>query len=281
MSSPNGKDWSDEDLILYFYQELDEETRNRLGISLQTSDKLRQRYENLTHHLDGQLTINIPPPSDRLKQNIMAGIYRESLQSEKVRQDKLLEANSPREKLISWKRYFPSVKLIGASALSLTLVVGIFYFGRWSATIQPTRPVADNHQEPPSQLAASFTDATATRVLMSRLNDHLETSNRVLTLVSNGNGDLSAQIDQRKLLIEELIVFNRIYRRLAKNNGDNQLAELLRQMEVLLIELDNISTQQATGESLNALNQIKERMEQGDLLFKLKITKKKFKNDFI
>jgi hypothetical protein len=157
----------------------------------------------------------------------------------------------------------------------LFAVVGIFYLGRWSATPLEA-PIVDLGAA--SKIERSFrpSDDASRRVLLTNVSSHIETSQRLLTLVSNGGGELSAELEPRRQMIEELISFNRLYRRIAVRSGDTMLANVLQQMESVLLEISH------TKSSDDAQwNKVRERLDGTDLLFKLKVTDKRINHELI
>ena len=274
------KNWDEEDLILYFYGELDKSESEALKMALSQSEILEKKYLELTLLLEQKLNAPVAKPGENFQQNIMAAIHREAELSASNLSAKNKPSPGKQTKAALWTRYFPGFKLVAGSALGILLVVGVFFFGRWTVIPTDDVQVADIENSPVGT-SSGFSEASVSRVLMSKLSDHLESGDRIFTLVSNGNGDLTNQIQERQELIEELIVFNRIYRRLAKQKGDGQLVDLLSQMELLLVELENNTTTNGANANKETLNQVKQRLENSDLLFKLKVTNKKFQKNLI
>ncbi|WP_444996299.1 hypothetical protein [Aliikangiella sp. IMCC44359] len=258
--------WDKDELLLYYYGELEQDKLEALEKALESSTELQQTYAEICEFLDEKIDIQVPAPSDNLKQNIMAAIYQ--VEQQKSNQPHFQEETFS-QKIYWWQKLLkPNFGL--ATGISFALVVSIFFIGRWSA--KPDMPV---------QAEQSFTTQASQRVLFSSISHHLESSDRLFTLVSNGNGDLIQQIDSRRQAIEELVALNRLYRRLAENSGDKQLVYTLMQMEAILIELDNSLPNQSRDSQYVELNNIKQRIYESDLLFKLRVTNKNIKRKII
>lgn len=269
----------EETLLLYFYGELEKSEKHLVESALKASGSLNQKYQELTQFLDQSIESSIPAPGDSFEQNIMAAIYRESEQQKEIE----IDSKNSKESSLSFWSFLPfgsagGVKLALGGALSLVLVFSVFLFGRWTAGPVDVITTVDNSL---NESRGQFSETSMQKLLNARLVEHLDAGDRIFTLVSNGNGDLAEQIKERQQLIEELVVFNRIYRRLASQKGDQKLAELLGQMERLLVELEN-SVMETNGNSAHqAIDSIKNRVEKSDLIFKLKVTNKKYQNNFI
>ena len=68
--------WSEESLILFFYDELEPMEATKLAQELTQSEELQKRYQAITEVLQYSLNTDIPRPSDQLNQNIMAAVYQ-------------------------------------------------------------------------------------------------------------------------------------------------------------------------------------------------------------
>ena len=107
-------------------------------------------------------------------------------------------------------------------------------------------------------------DATA-RLRFIVVSDHLDSSGRVLLEVANAgaNGALTLQPHRA----DELVAANRIYRQTAQQKGDERIAELLADLEPILLELAN------AGSSLEGkkLADLQKRIDSKGLLFKVRV----------
>lgn len=269
------KQWNKDDLILFYYGELDHAQNKEIRRELAESTSFQQEYANLCDFLDNQTSLEVEPPAENLNQRIMASVYQ---QAEKQNQSSA-KHQSQKFKMIAWIKAGFWHQLAGATFAISFVVISVFFLGRWSTQLEPTNEVADASLEigEPNENQGYFNKSESQRVLISNVSSHMEISGRLLTMVSNGNGDLSQQIDSRRQIIEELVVLNRMYRRIVEQSGDQQLATLLQQMESILIELNHT---QVSAE-YSDLQNIKERIEQSDLIYQLKVTNKKLNQKLI
>ncbi len=281
------KPWTEEDLILLYYQELDpaltREIEQAMAESSKQSVQLRRDYDALCKMLGDALESDVPEPSADLNQQIMLAIREAeakkqqtaTVRSESNQQHRPAIAESLGERMSRWLAGSLDSKLRPALMFLLFAVIGIFYLGRWSA-MPLEAPIVDLGA--PSKIEQSFrpSDDASRRVLLTNVSSHIETSQRLLTLVSNGGDGLSGELEPRRQMIDELISFNRLYRRVAVRSGDTMLANVLQQMESVLLEISH------TKSSDDAQwNKVRERLDGTDLLFKLKVTDKRINHELI
>lgn len=267
------KQWTNEDLILFYYHELDENQAQEVQLYLSQSHKLRIEYDELCLILDNELNFEVPEHRKDLTQQIMARVHSHETQKNGVanfqNNRKLVSNVSFAQKLANLLRISPQNYALLASLVVMFFVVGIFFVGRWSADVSETLVVK---QIAPSNTSVFGVQASR-RILLSNMSSHMETGQRLLTMVSNGD-EINVDLESRQQMVDELIGFNRVYRRLAEQSEDKVLANVLRQMELILLEIDNadINTQ---------WNSIRERLDDSDLLFKLKVSNKKINQEII
>lgn len=264
------KHWTEQDLILFYYQELEAPLESELKLALTQSAELQQRYAQLCHLLDEQLELVVPEPSADLNQRIMAGIKR----SQALRSDTTSAQHSTAQPwwrgLMEWLGAGPNSGFALASFVALCVVASTFYLGRLTAPVEsPT--LAQQEQ-------AYYLDQQASRrILLSQVSTHMQTGQRLLTRVSNGEPGLADEFEARQQMVDDLVAFNRMYRRVAEQSNDAMLASVLTQMESLLIELRHTGGQ--TGEE--PFKQIQQRLIETDLLFKLRVTDAKISQEII
>lgn len=268
------KHWTKDDLILFYYGELSQDQNESLRKALAESQALQQEYAELCDFLDNDIRDEVPEPSNNFNQQIMAAVYQQAEKQSETKSE--VKQNNTIFQVING--LFNPRLLATTFALGF-VVISVFYLGRWSSQIEQGPDIAGSTQQEPANPATNDNDLAqyGQRVLFNNVSTHIEQSSRLLTLVSNGNGDLASQIESRRKAIEELVALNRLYRRVAESSGDKQLANVLQQMESILVELNHTSPQAKTDELLN----IKQRVEDTDLIFKLKVTNKKLTQKII
>lgn len=270
------KQWTEEDLILLYYQELDEkqeqELRQALTGSSAESLALQSEYAAICANLDTCAEYVVPPPSSNLNHRIM----------EKIRHQEIETLSSTQPSLAHKVSDFFATSLSGslikqsrpAFALVLLGLVGVFYLGRFSVG-EIDQTVVTNQVIDSSQSLRRAQQDGSRRVLLSQVSSHIESSERLLRLVSNGGEDLSADIELRQQMINDLVSFNRLYRRLAEQSNDVLLSSVLQQMETVLLEISNTRGGDAQWDK------VRDRLQGSDLLFKLRVTDTKINRELI
>jgi hypothetical protein len=138
------------------------------------------------------------------------------------------------------------------------LVLAAFLAGRLSH--RGEKPVATASNQNAQQVRE--------RILLVAVGDHLERSQMVLAELSNapdqkGKLDIS---DERQMA-EELLDDNRLYRQTARNTGDTAVANVLDDLERVLIEIAH-SPSEISGDQLAELRQ---QIENRGLLFQVRV----------
>lgn len=137
-----------------------------------------------------------------------------------------------------------------ASAALAAMLVAAFFAGRWT-----------ERRPEPAPLAQSNFDQ---RVLLTAVGNHLDRSQIVLVDLANEQDNIEPQLDD----VRDLLEANRLYRSSATQAGERQLAEVLDELERLLVEVAHLTpklTPQATEELRSRI------MGQG-ILLKVRIT---------
>jgi hypothetical protein len=233
---------SDNDLILYFYQDgLDAGRIAEIDAALRVSDALRARYAEL------QRTLHAVDAASAIEAD--AGFTQRVWR----RLEQRIEAASPgpvhndwRTRLRDLLRSLLSPRFALAATCMLALAVGIgYYAGRSSAT----------HES-----------AMAARVLDAYVAEHLRaTEGLLLTAANSDSNDLHASnSDVAATLVES----NRLYAAAAARAGNTRLADFLRQLEPVLIDLAN----QPADASIQSRDGLRDYLRKTDLLFQVRAT---------
>jgi hypothetical protein len=105
------------------------------------------------------------------------------------------------------------------------------------------------------------------RILLLAVSEHLERSERVLKEIVNTRTEATTDLGQGPATAEKLASDNRIYRATALHAGQAHLAELLDELERVLVEIANSPTTM-NGPEFNALWR---RIQSNGLLIKMRI----------
>jgi anti-sigma factor RsiW len=238
---------SDNDLILYFYRDgLDAARIAEIDAALQVSPSVRERYAALRRTLDAvESAPGIEPDA-----GFTDRIWR--------RLERRIEQASPRPTHSHWRERIGellhallSPRLALAATCALALAVGLgYYAGRSSATHEAT--VREN--------------AMAARVLDAYVSEHLRATEGLLLTASNSD---SAQLAAgNSELAGTLVESNRLYAAAAARAGNTRLADFLRQLEPVLLELAN----QPADASVESRDGLRDYLRKTDLLFQVRAT---------
>jgi hypothetical protein len=137
-------------------------------------------------------------------------------------------------------------------ALAATVLVAAFLAGRfWQQAEQAADPISGGARE---------------RVLQLAVGDHLERSQTMLLeLVNSSPEELGAMPDLSRA--EELITTNRLYRQTASRSGDAGVADVLEQLERVLLEIARSPAPLSAEEQ----ESLRKRIEGQGLLFKVRV----------
>jgi hypothetical protein len=149
---------------------------------------------------------------------------------------------------------FPQ-RWIAVAAMAL-LVVSAFLAGRYSLRTAKT-PVV-----PPVAQFGEVRDG----ILLVSVGDHLERTRKVLAELANTSGQ-QLNITPEREMAGSLVEANRLYRQTANATGETGVADILDELERVLIEISN-SPDDMSGAQLE---QLRNRIQAQSLLFKLKI----------
>jgi hypothetical protein len=148
-------------------------------------------------------------------------------------------------------------------AAAAVLLAGTFLAGRFTARPDPDELV---------ELARA--GQIRERILLVALSDHLEQSQvLLLEVVNRGDGSASPLAPFERERAGELLQASRLYRQTAYQVGEVAAADVLEELERILLDMSQ------GPESLEAREGLKSRIEERDMLFKLRVlgsTVKKF-----
>jgi anti-sigma factor RsiW len=167
----------------------------------------------------------------------------------------------PEKRASWWQLWFEPRRLAAAGAIA-ALVLAAFLAGRFSK-----RPVGD-------ATAALDSGKVRERVLIMAVGEHLGRSEMVLVELANAEPQAANQkrvdISGEQRRAEDLLEENRLYRQTALEQGDAALANVLDELERVLLDVAH-SPQQVNAAQLQSIQQ---RMEARGILFKVRVVGK-------
>ena len=140
------------------------------------------------------------------------------------------------------------------------LVLAAFLAGRFWPQPRGVQPVMVSAGEPISAEARE-------RILLSEIAEHLERSQLALIELIHGKTNGAVDISTEQALARQLVEVNRLYRQAAARAGEDAMASVLDDLERTLIEIAQSPSQLSADE----LEEMQQRFEADDLLFKVKI----------
>lgn len=149
-----------------------------------------------------------------------------------------------------WRRRVPTALV--PLAIAASVVVAFFVGRHWPAPAPPPAPVAAHGPE---------------RVLLFAVGDHLERSEMLLVELIHADEDGPMDIGTEKQSAAELVSANRLYRQTVARAGDAGMANVLDELERLLVDVAHRPSPLAPED----LADLRRRIESRGLLFKVRI----------
>jgi len=150
-----------------------------------------------------------------------------------------------------------------AAGAAILIAVSAFLVGRWSSPT-PSSALAPAA----SGSARGETQSVRERVVLAALSDHFERTERALVEIANADAADPVDITAERAWARDLLEANRLYRQSAQGAALPALAELLGEVEPILLEIVN-SPDRLGPEDARALQS---RIEHRSLVFKLRMT---------
>ena len=240
----NAIDISDNDLILYCYKDgLDDARVADIDAALLASAALRRRYAALQDVLGSVDALEPAEPDAAFTQRTWARLEARLDAAARRAPRRWLEPFG----IVLQALLAPRLALAAAALLAVAVGVG-YYAGRHGAT------------------SDAGANAMAARVLDAYVADHLRaTEGLLLTAVNTDSTELRAGNSD---LAATLVDSNRLYAAAAARAGNTRLADFLRQLEPVLIELAN----QPADAPVEARDGLRDYLRKTDLLFQVRAT---------
>jgi hypothetical protein len=241
------KHLSEEQLIAY--QDGERSGREEFAAHIAECGECRAELDRIGGMLAAFQALPVPEPSEEYGRRVWQQI-------------------APRleEKRSHWWDFFLEPRRLTAGALVATLVLVAFLAGRVTK-----RPGVEKGT--PATTAASDAQVRE-RVLMLAVGEHLGRSEMVLMEIANAgpeSGRLKqVNISSQRRRAEDLLDENRLYRQTALQEGDTGLANVLDELERVLLDVAH-SPQTVTPAQFKSIRQ---RIDNDGLLFKVRVLTK-------
>jgi hypothetical protein len=229
---------SEEELILHYYGDIGAADQARIDDHLARCGDCKAAGAQLESLLQLVDTRPTPEPGPGFEREVWA------------RLEPHLDSGTP-----PWRAWIatPRWALAGGVAALLALA---FVAGRFSGGVAVA---------PPS-LSTEVAGASE-RVLQSAVGDHLDRSQMMLVELVNADSDHPDASTNERSQAADLVSANRLFRQSAEQSGDTAIADILDDLERVLLEVANAPADVTSGERAD----LKSRIETEDLLFRVRV----------
>jgi len=229
---------SEDELILRYYGETDAADHARVESHLASCSECRfadRQLRQVMTIVDSAAPVEAPAGFERMAW---------------ARLEPALDGNTS-----TWKRFFsfPQWALAGGVA---ALVLAAFVAGRVSSG-DPT----------PGGTPAVVANIAPERVLHAEFGDHLDRTQMMLTELANADTDHADVLAGEQGRAVDLVAANRLIRQSAEQSGHVMIADVLEDLERVLLEIANAPA----DASSNELTDLQMRITDEDLLFRLRV----------
>jgi hypothetical protein len=234
-------DWhpSDDDFILFFYEEGPIEDRAAIGAHLRKCEACRGQYEELQESLALVSSADVPAPRFGFEQRIWQQVSR------------ALPRPQPR-----WSGRQAGPVLAWAALVTLIAFVGY----KWTADSGVTPSSA------PAVRVSVNADALRERVLLGALDQHFDQTETLLVELLNAPAQADDALAYERATADDLVSSGRLYRETAYQTGQRQVAGVLEDLESVLIEVARSPDAVQPGE----VDAWRAQIEDHGLLFKVR-----------
>jgi hypothetical protein len=234
---------TEDDLVLHYYGEMNDADEAHAATHLRGCEQCHASYRRLQQVLAAvdEHAMAVPALPDHFERTVWARLEP--------------GLGRGRRGWSAWLTLTPGRLVLAASVV--LMVAAAFYAGR----SLPRQNVAA-----PQQAAATMAQIRE-RILLVDLNDHLEQSQMVLIELVSADDQAPVDMADERKRAEELVAANRLYRQTAMSTGDSSIADLLDELERVLVDVaaspEHVSSQD--------LGEVRRRIESRGLLFKVRV----------
>ncbi len=251
---------TENELVLYYYNELPEEHRTDLEQALETDYELRRQYSKLCQVLNTVSETETVTPDADFEARVWSAV------KDRVK----FKKPNPLGRFWQWFRkpvwhQAPGGLSPLVATLATVALIASFFAGRNIDTDRELQ-IAETQLE---NTATPFSAAARQRILTVSVSEHLDRTSRLFQQVTNIDAtDDSVMISEQEFA-SALLGSNRIYRAAAERAGETRIVHMLDLMEPILLELAHRPQSDNDGDR----TALQHRIEDNDLLFKVRATR--------
>ena len=254
---------TENELILHFYGDGRADEEAVVDAHLHACQACQAMWAEITESLKMADGVMVPEPDAGFEQAMWARI-------QPALPDKL-----PRRTIFQWLVGTPygrgrlSAWLVPAASVAAALAV-VALVGRGGEG----RRESPRAVPAPAVIRAAADPAARERVLLTALGDHFQRSEMLLVEVMNATGSPSQELGFERQTADDLVESSRLYRQAAQQNGNARLAQMLEDLESVLVEIAR-SPDQVDRKDFHSL---RARIDGDDLLFKVRAVSKQIED---
>jgi hypothetical protein len=228
-------------LVLHYYAELPESDRQAIEAHLASCAACTSVRRTLGEALDRVDAAGIPEPDAGFEDRVWARV----------------RPQLPR------RRAGRATPFIVAGTLAAVFFGAIVAGNLWEVNRPPSEAIGESAAVPPS---ASSATGRRERVLLTALDDHFSQAEILLVELLNARPVEDTSWAFQRTTADELVTSNRLYRQTARQDGELQLANMLEDLEGVLVEIA------ASPDTIDRrdVDFLRARVEDDALLFKVR-----------
>ncbi len=235
---------NEDELVLHYYGEMSAGVETRAAAHLADCEPCRASYTALQRVLAAVEAAPAPEPADGFERTVWARLEP--------------GLAPPQGRWSTWLVLSPARLALAAGIV--VIVASAFLAGRYLQRGSP---------DPMVQTAGGDKAAqdVRERVLLIDLSEHLDRSQMMLVELVSAGDDGGMDVSAESAVAEHLLAANRLYRQTAAATGDSGLAQLLDELERVLVDV-SASPNRMSAEDMD---QVRERIDSTGLLFKVRV----------
>jgi hypothetical protein len=266
---------SDDDLVLHYYGEAND--LRTAGMHLQACEDCRRRFEELSRALEAMNAIEVPERDEQYGAQVWAAIQ--------PRLDAAPIENQTRTGFWAFlgrnqsgtgfhAAFITLPRLAMAGSVAVLLVAAFAAGSYWQVRNQSGTDYRQTAVAAKPHADAAVPGARE-RILLVAVGDHLDRSEMVLAEISNLGGTGEVDISSQQDWARDLVASNRLYRQAAVRDGKAGVADVLDELERVLVDIANGPSTVSSAD----LDRLRERIASQGLVFKVKVIGSQVRRD--